>query len=42
MALQAFCAKRNWKKCRAVVFLDPFGNQVEWKTIEAIARTKSN
>ena len=39
-ALQKFCAERDWKKCRAVVFLGPFGNQVEWATIEAIARTK--
>jgi three-Cys-motif partner protein len=38
-ALRTFCAARNWKKCRAVVFLDPFGNQVEWSTIEAIAST---
>jgi three-Cys-motif partner protein len=38
-ALRNFCATRNWKKCRAVVFLDPFGNQVEWSTIEAIAGT---
>jgi three-Cys-motif partner protein len=40
-ALQTFCAKRNWKRCRAVVFLDPFGNQVEWATIEAIAGTRA-
>jgi three-Cys-motif partner protein len=40
-ALQAFCAERDWKKCRAVVFLDPFGNQVEWATIQVIARTKA-
>jgi three-Cys-motif partner protein len=39
-ALRVFCAERDWKKCRAVVFLDPFGNQVEWATIEAIAKTK--
>ena len=26
---------------RAVLFLDPYGMQVEWKTIEAIARTKA-
>lgn len=38
-ALRTFCATRNWKKSRAVVFLDPFGNQVEWKTIEAIGAT---
>jgi three-Cys-motif partner protein len=40
-ALKNFCATRNWKKCRAVVFLDPFGNQVEWKTIEAVAATEA-
>lgn len=28
-------------KDRAVVFLDPFGSQVEWKTIEAIAKTQA-
>ena len=22
----------NWKKCRAIAFLDPFGMQVPWKT----------
>ena len=38
-ALRKFCTTRNWKKCRAVVFLDPFGNQVEWSTIEAVAAT---
>ena len=38
-ALRQFCATRDWRKCRAVVFLDPFGNQVEWSTIEAIAAT---
>jgi three-Cys-motif partner protein len=31
----------NWKKTRAVVFLDPFGMQVEWTLIEAIADTKA-
>ncbi|MQA66012.1 MAG: three-Cys-motif partner protein TcmP [Alphaproteobacteria bacterium] len=30
----------NWKSCRAVMFLDPFGMQVPWSTIEAIASTK--
>ena len=28
-------------KDRAVLFLDPFGSQVEWETIEAIAKTKA-
>ena len=39
--LKKFCSKCNWGKCRAVLFLDPFGMQVEWSTIEAIAATKA-
>ncbi|MEZ4232422.1 MAG: three-Cys-motif partner protein TcmP [Polyangiaceae bacterium] len=39
-ALQELCAK-NWRSRRAVVFLDPYGMEVEWKTVEAIARTKA-
>jgi len=31
--------KLDWKKWRGVVFLDPFGMQVPWKTIEALAQT---
>jgi len=35
-----FC--RGWPKGqRAVVFLDPFGNQVAWSTVEAIAATNA-
>ena len=30
----------DWRKCRAVLFLDPYGLQVRWETIEAIARTR--
>src|SRR5262249_24736389 len=40
-ALQSFCVGRDWRYCRAVVFLDPFGNQVDWKSIEAIAATRA-
>jgi three-Cys-motif partner protein len=29
----------DWKHHRGVVFLDPFGTQLSWATIEAIART---
>jgi three-Cys-motif partner protein len=29
----------DWKHHRAVVFLDPFGMQVPWSTIETLART---
>lgn len=31
----------NWASRRAVMFLDPFGMQVEWTTIKAIAKTKA-
>src|ERR1700722_10239882 len=36
--LIAFCQNTNWSFSRAVVFLDPFGNQVRWQTLEAIAK----
>ncbi|GBE42844.1 hypothetical protein BMS3Bbin10_00911 [bacterium BMS3Bbin10] len=39
--LQDFCARTNWRSCRAAVFLDPFGNNVAWETLEAIAATKA-
>ena len=38
--IQELCT-RNWKNHRAVLFLDPFGMEVEWKTIEAIAKTQA-
>lgn len=38
--IQELCAK-DWRKNRAVMFLDPYGMQVDWKTIEAIAATKA-
>jgi len=31
----------DWRHHRAVVFLDPFGMQVPWSTIELLARTKA-
>jgi three-Cys-motif partner protein len=31
--------KRDWKKERAVVFLDPFGMQVKWDTVATLAST---
>lgn len=40
-ALLEFCAETDWSRCRAVVFLDPYGNQVKWTTIEAIAKTNA-
>jgi three-Cys-motif partner protein len=38
--IQNLCRK-NWAECRAVLFLDPYGMQVEWTTIENIAKTKA-
>lgn len=35
------CAQSNWRFKRGVVFLDPFGNQVRWDTIVAIAETRA-
>jgi three-Cys-motif partner protein len=35
------CAAENWHFQRGVVLLDPFGSQVEWRTIAAIAATKA-
>lgn len=31
----------SWAKRRAVLFLDPYGMQVEWTTIEAVAATRA-
>lgn len=39
--LQRWCASEDWHSHRAVVFLDPYGMSVEWKTILAIANTKA-
>lgn len=38
--IQELCSE-DWGMQRAVIFLDPYGMQVEWATIEAIARTKA-
>jgi three-Cys-motif partner protein len=37
--LRKFCEHTDWKRTRAVVFLDPCGNQVGWGTIVALAKT---
>ncbi len=39
--LKSWCGERNWQKDRAVVFLDPYGMQVEWGTIEALGATEA-
>jgi three-Cys-motif partner protein len=41
-ALKAWLASGiDWKRHRAVVFLDPFGMQVPWSTVEMLATTKA-
>jgi three-Cys-motif partner protein len=39
--LKEWCGYTNWRVCRAVMFLDPYGMQVDWPLIEAIARTQA-
>ena len=38
--LQELCNNRNWRNHRAVLFLDPYGMQVTWETLESIAAQK--
>jgi three-Cys-motif partner protein len=38
--IRRLCDK-DWSSHRAVLFLDPYGMQVEWATIEAIAHTRA-
>jgi len=38
--IRTMCAK-DWRAHRAVMFLDAFGMQVEWRTLEAIAHTRA-
>ena len=38
--IQALCSG-SWHTRRAVLFLDPYGMQVEWATLEAVARTQA-
>lgn len=39
--LRKWCRKFNSSKSRAVVFLDPFGANVDWDVIKLIAKTKA-
>jgi three-Cys-motif partner protein len=40
-AIQSAISWDGWKTTRAVMFLDPYGMQVEWRTLEAIAATRA-
>lgn len=39
--LERWCIEGDWSRDRAVVFLDPYGMQVSWSTIAAMASTKA-
>jgi three-Cys-motif partner protein len=39
--LPKVCDEIDWKRARAVLFLDPFGMCVKWSTMEAIAKTQA-
>ena len=37
--LRQLCASQNWKNTRAVVFLDPFGLQINYETLRLLGQT---
>ena len=37
--IKDICVNTDWKRSRAGLFLDPFGMELEWSTLEAISRT---
>lgn len=39
--IRQFCSTKDWRKERAVLFLDPYGMNVEWSLLQAIADTKA-
>ncbi len=39
--LRSLCAEIDWVKNRAVVFLDPYGMQTDWTTLQVLAATKA-
>jgi three-Cys-motif partner protein len=41
VAIVDICGKTDWQGSRGVVFLDPYGLQVHWETLAAIAKTKA-
>lgn len=40
-ALKSLVAANQWRSTRAVLFLDPYGMQLEWSTLEKVAATKA-
>jgi three-Cys-motif partner protein len=40
-ALKSLISANSWQSTRAVLFLDPYGMQLEWSTLKKIAATKA-
>jgi three-Cys-motif partner protein len=40
-AIQSAIGRGSWRRTRAVMFLDSYGMDVEWATLEAVAATKA-
>jgi three-Cys-motif partner protein len=40
-AIQRICKATDWRFNRAVLFLDPYGMQVDWETLRAAAATRA-
>ena len=39
--LNQWCQDTDWRMTRAVVFLDPYGMQIEWPLVESLAKTQA-
>jgi three-Cys-motif partner protein len=39
--VRRICREIDWRRKRGVIFLDPFGNTVDWPTLKAVAETKA-
>lgn len=39
--LRKLCAAYNWRETRAVVFLDPFGLQIDYETLQLLGQTRA-
>jgi three-Cys-motif partner protein len=40
-AIRKLCAEINWRGTRGVIFLDPFGAELDWETLKVIAATEA-
>ena len=40
-AIRKLCEEINWRSTRGVIFLDPFGTELDWETLKVIAATQA-